>query len=93
MHRTPSYILLFIVMALLQIFLFNNLAISSFFCPLVYLTFLVLLPLESTPILMLGLGLLMGIVMDATMGIAGINLTKEQLLDLNAKLNKIKKKS
>ena len=73
MHRTPSYILLFIAMALLQIFLFNNLAISSFFCPLVYVTFLVLLPLECTPILRLGLGLLMGIVMDATMGIAGIN--------------------
>ena len=27
------------------------------------------------------------------MGMAGINLTKEQLLDLNAKLNKIKKKN
>lgn len=73
MYRTPSYILLFIVMALLQIFLFNNLSISSYFAPLVYLVFLIMLPLELPPIAMLGLGLLTGVTMDTTMGIAGLN--------------------
>ena len=73
MHRTAPYTLLFIILALLQIFLFNNLAISSFFCPLVYLVFLILLPLETPGIAMLALGLLTGMVMDCTMGTAGIN--------------------
>lgn len=73
MHRTAPYMLLFVVLALLQIFLFNNLAISSYFSPLVYLVFLVLLPLETSGIAMLLLGLATGMVMDHTMGTAGIN--------------------
>lgn len=73
MHRIPSYLILFLALALLQIFLFNNLAISSYFCPLIYLIFLLLLPLETPAIALLGLGLLTGVVMDATMGVAGIN--------------------
>lgn len=73
MHRTIPYILLFVIVSLLQIYLFNNLAIGSWFSPLVYLTFLVLLPLETPPIAMLLLGLATGMMMDATMGIAGIN--------------------
>ncbi|MBR5849981.1 MAG: rod shape-determining protein MreD [Alistipes sp.] len=72
MHRTAPYILL-IVLALLQIFLFNNLAISTYFSPLVYLIFLVMLPLETSGIAMLALGLITGMMMDYTMGTAGIN--------------------
>lgn len=73
MHRTLPYILLFLVLSLLQIFLFNNLAIGAYFSPLVYLTFLLLLPLEMPAIAMLGTGLLMGLLMDYTMGVAGLN--------------------
>ena len=73
MHRTAPYTILFLVLALLQIFLFNNMAISSLFCPLVYLIFLILLPLETPAIAMLALGLLTGVVMDCSLGIAGIN--------------------
>lgn len=73
MHRAIPYLLLFLIVSLLQIYLFNNLAIGSWFSPLVYLAFLVLLPLETPPIVMLLLGLVMGVCMDATMGIAGIN--------------------
>lgn len=73
MHRALPYTLLFLIVVLLQIYLFNNLSIGSWFSPLVYLTFLVLLPLETPPIVMLLLGLVTGMVMDATMGISGIN--------------------
>ncbi len=73
MHRTLPYTILFVIVSLLQIYLFNNLAIGSWFAPLVYLSFLVLLPLETPPIVMLLLGLLTGIVMDSTMGVSGIN--------------------
>ena len=73
MHRAIPYLLLFLIVSLLQIYLFNNLAIGSWFSPLVYLAFLVLLPLETPPIVMLLLGLVTGMCMDATMGIAGIN--------------------
>ena len=73
MHRTVPYTILLLILALLQIFLFNNLAISSFFCPLIYLVFLILLPLETPGIAMLALGLLTGMLMDCTMGTAGIN--------------------
>lgn len=73
MHRTLPYTLLFLVLALLQIFLFNNLSVSAYFCPLVYLTFLLLLPLETPAIALLLLGLLTGVTMDYTMGVAGIN--------------------
>lgn len=73
MHRTLPYIILFVTLTLLQIFLFNNLAVGAFFSPLVYLVFLLLLPLETPAIAMLGLGLLMGLTMDYTMGVAGLN--------------------
>ena len=46
---------------------------------------------ELTPDLMQMMGGFTLIRLTALMGTAGINLTKEQLLDLNAKLNKIKK--
>ncbi|MEG1621873.1 MAG: rod shape-determining protein MreD [Alistipes sp.] len=73
MDRIPSYLVLFAVSVLFQIFLFNNLFISVYMSPLVYITFLVLLPIETPAVVLLLAGLLMGVVMDWTMGIAGLN--------------------
>ena len=42
MYRTVPYIVLFLILALLQIFLFDNLSISIYLCPLVYIGFIVL---------------------------------------------------
>ena len=53
MYRTLQYALLFLVAALLQIFLFNNLSLSVYLNPLVYVVFIALLPMETTPIRML----------------------------------------
>ena len=48
MYRTLQYALLFLVAALLQIFLFNNLSLSVYLNPLVYVVFIALLPMETT---------------------------------------------
>ena len=73
MDRILSYTLLFIALVLFQTYLFDNLAISIYFSPLVYVAFIALLPMETSPIVMLLCGLLCGLVMDWTMGLEGIN--------------------
>lgn len=73
MYRTLQYALLFLVAALLQIFLFNNLSLSVYLNPLVYVVFIALLPMETSPLVMLMAGLAMGLTMDWTMGAAGVN--------------------
>ena len=71
MYRTLEYTILFVVMALLQVFLFSR--ISVYIHPLAYVAFIILLPMEIAPLLLLTLGLLMGVTMDVFMGTAGIN--------------------
>ncbi len=73
MHRYISYLLLFLLTALLQLFLFDNLTISVYINPLVYIAFIALLPMELKPVAVLLLGLVTGVAMDFMMGAAGIN--------------------
>ena len=73
MYRTLPYFGLFAAAVLLQIFLFDNLSISVYFNPLVYIVFIALLPLETLPVAVLGAGLALGVTMDCVMGAAGIN--------------------
>ena len=73
MYRTLPYLGLFVAAVLLQIFLFDNLSISIYLNPLVYIVFIALLPLDAQPVTLLGAGLLLGVVMDQAMGSAGIN--------------------
>lgn len=73
MYRTLPYPALFVVLALVQVFLFDNLQVSIYFTPLVYVAFVALLPLDTPPVVMLGAGLAMGVTMDWTMGTAGLN--------------------
>ena len=49
MHRTLPYLALFAVVVLLQVFLFDNLSISIYLNPLVYVAFIALLPLDTPP--------------------------------------------
>jgi len=71
MHRTLPYISLFVVTVLLQVFLFDNLSISIYLNPLVYVAFVALLPLDTPPVVLLASGLAMGVTMDFAMGAAG----------------------
>lgn len=73
MHRIFPYFVLFAVTALLQVYLFDNLSISIYLNPLVYIAFLILLPFETPPVVVLAAGLLSGVTMDFAMGAAGIN--------------------
>lgn len=73
MYRFFTYFLLFLFTVLFQVFLFDNLSVSVYLNPLVYVAFIVLLPLETPPVLLLGAGLALGAAMDFTMGAAGIN--------------------
>ena len=73
MYRTLPYLALFAATVLLQVFLFDNLSISVYCNPLIYVAFLVLLPMESKPVAVLLAGFVLGVVMDLAMGSAGIN--------------------
>lgn len=73
MYRIFEYTIFFIALLLLQVFLFNNLDLSVFINPIVYIAFIVLLPMKTKPVVMLLLGLMMGVSMDLMMGTAGLN--------------------
>lgn len=64
MYRTLPYFMLFVVTVLLQVFLFDNLSISIYLNPLVYVAFIALLPLDTPPIVLLLSGLAVGVTMD-----------------------------
>ncbi len=73
MHRIYPYIVLFLVAISLQIFVFNQIVFLSLINPLVYIIFLMLLPIETPKIYVLLLAILLGVVMDWSMGAAGLN--------------------
>lgn len=73
MHRLLGYTFFFVVLVLLQAFLFNNLNMSVYVNPLVYIAFILLLPMELPTIITLLLGLLLGVATDFTTGNAGLN--------------------
>ena len=58
---------------MLQVFLFNNLNLSVYINPLVYVAFILLLPMELAPIWVLLLGFLTGAATDMMVGTAGLN--------------------
>ena len=73
MHRVIQYTIFFAVVVLLQVFLFNNLNLSIFINPLVYVGFIVLLPMETRPLAMVVLGFVTGMSFDLLTGAAGLN--------------------
>lgn len=71
--KLRGYTMLVLVVFFVQVFVLNNLSISPLVAPMVYITLLLLLPVEYSQWKMLGAGLLLGFVMDLTMGTAGLN--------------------
>lgn len=65
--------MLTLVVLFVQIFVLNNLSISPLVAPMVYVVLLVMIPIESSQWKMLGVGLLLGVLMDITMGTVGLN--------------------
>lgn len=74
MHKTVfEYIIFFVVLVLLQVFLFDNINLSIYISPLVYVAFIVMLPLNINHALLLLLGLVTGVAMDFFTGMGGLN--------------------
>jgi len=71
MYRIVTYSSLFLVTVLLQVFLFDNLSVSIYLNPLIYVAFIVLLPVDTAPVTVLLAGLAMGVTLDFLMGAAG----------------------
>lgn len=73
MYQGLRYALLLVAVALLQSLIFNQLQISIYLNPLIYVAWVMLLPMRTKPIVVLMCGLLMGVLMDITMGLVGVN--------------------
>jgi hypothetical protein len=73
MHRFLKYTIFFVVVVALQVFLFDNLNLSVYINPLVYVVFILLLPMETQPVAVLLLGTLMGWSVDFLTGTPGLN--------------------
>lgn len=71
--RARVYTVLTLVVLFVQVFVLNNLSISPLVAPMVYIILLLLMPIESSQWKMLGAGLLLGVLIDLTMGTAGLN--------------------
>lgn len=73
MPRSLQYILLFAITALVQLLLLDNLSISIFVHPMLYVAFVLLLPVELASGWVLVAGLVMGLAMDFGSGSAALN--------------------
>lgn len=73
MHKTLRYSIIFVAAVLLQVFLFDNLNLSPYLYPLVYVGFIVLLPLNTNHGLLLCLSLATGVAVDLLSGTPGLN--------------------
>ena len=71
--RARVYTMLTLVVLFVQVFVLNNLSISPLVAPMVYIILIVMMPIEWSQWKMLGVGLLLGVAMDITMGTAGLN--------------------
>ncbi len=73
MPRTLQYIILFVVVLLAQGLLLDNLNLSIYIHPMIYLTFVVLLPMELAPVWVLLSAFALGALTDLVSGSAGLN--------------------
>lgn len=73
MRRILEYGLVFIALIMLQVFLFDNLNVSVYFYPMIYVGFILVLPMNINPALLLFLSLLTGVTMDLFAGTYGLN--------------------
>lgn len=74
MMRWRGLILFSFVVLLVQIVLLNNLALSPYVAPMVYIAIIAMMPIETSQWKMLGVALLVGGLIDLTMGTAGLNV-------------------
>lgn len=74
MKNRYQYILFVVVVLLVQALLLNNITFSPYIAPVAYIVCIIMAPLGSSPLRMILWGLLLGAVMDITMGTVGLNV-------------------
>ena len=79
MYRILEYTLLFIVVVVLQVFLFDNMRIGFYLNPFIYLAFVILLPVNTKSYIVILLAAFMGIVIDFLTGTAGVSTASTAL--------------
>lgn len=80
MYRTIEYTYFFIILILLQAFLFCNINLGVYVHPLTYIAFIILLPMELKHIAVLILGLVTGVMIDVLTGGGGIHTISTLLI-------------
>jgi rod shape-determining protein MreD len=75
-----KYLILFVVLVLLQVLLFNNIEFSGFINPYVYVLFILLVPFEIPKALLLITAFLLGLTIDLFMGTPGVHSTATVLI-------------
>lgn len=73
MPKSLENILLFIIAAMVQLFMLNYLDLSIYLRPMIYVAFVLLLPTETLPVWVLLSAFAMGALMDLGTGMAGLN--------------------
>lgn len=73
MYRILEYTYFFVLLILLQVFLFGNLNLSVYVHPLIYVGFILLLPMEVLPVVVLLFGFGMGLMLDFMTGSGGLH--------------------
>ena len=74
MQKNLLYMGAFVVLVLLQIFILDNISLSVFFHPMIYIAFIIMLPLDLKPLWVLLLSALMGLAIDMLTGMHGLNV-------------------
>ncbi len=74
MRNFLTYLGLFIVaVVVMQFFVFDSVRVSIYFCPLAYIAFVALLPLNMKPVAVLLLGFATGLTVDFFEGTGGVH--------------------
>lgn len=79
-NKIIKFSLIFILLILLQLFLFNNIQFSGYVNPYVYILFILLLPFEIPSWLLLILSFLLGIIIDFFSGSPGMHSSATLLI-------------
>lgn len=72
-NRILRFSIIFIILILLQVLLFNNIQFSGYVNPFIYIMFILLLPVEISPWLLLIISFFTGLIIDFFSGTPGMH--------------------
>lgn len=73
MPRNARYIIIFVTVVLLQVLLFDNLTLTPYVYPLVYVAFILWLPTNISHAALIILSMVLGVSVDLLSGLPGLN--------------------